>query len=197
MASDKMIKSAFESMMFIWGEPLDVKTGAEVLNIDEKEALRCLLELQEEYEREDRGLRLRRVSNGFQFVTPEKNGEYIERLCRPIKRRKLTQSAMEVLAIVAYKQPVTRADVEAVRGVKCARVLEGLEDKNLIEEKGRSEGIGRPILYGTTDEFLKYFGFENISELPVIDGMDEVTEEYRDEIIRNQISIEDMREDEG
>lgn len=197
MASDKMIKSTFESMMFIWGEPLDVKTGAEVLNIDEKEALRCLLELQEEYEREDRGLRLRRVSNGFQFVTPEKNGEYIERLCRPVKRRKLTQSAMEVLAIVAYKQPVTRADVEAVRGVKCARVLEGLEDKNLIEEKGRSEGIGRPILYGTTDEFLKYFGFENISELPVIDGMDEVTEEYRDEIIRNQISIEDMREDEG
>lgn len=103
MTTGKSIKSAFEAMMFTWGEPLSIKTAAEVLNISEKEAMECMENLKEEYEENARGIRIRKVNKGFQFVTAEENAEYIERLCTPVKRRKLSQSALEVLAIVAYK----------------------------------------------------------------------------------------------
>ena len=168
MASEKRIKSAIESMLFIWGEPLDAKTLAEVLNIDKKDAIRYLQELAKKYEDEERGIRIREINKTFQFVTFSENAEYIERLCTPVRKRRLSQSALEVLAIVAYKQPVTRGAVESIRGIKCDRVLEGLEAKELVCEVGRSEGIGRPILYGTTDEFLRYFGYESLKELPNI-----------------------------
>lgn len=174
MASKKSVKSALESMMFTWGEPLPAKTAAEVLNMHWKDAYDCFKELQTEYEEEGRGIRIREVNKAFQFVTLADNSEYIERLCTPVKQKRLSQSALEVLAIVAYKQPVTRSEVEAIRGIKCDRVLESLEKKELIAEVGRSAGIGRPILYGTTDTFLKHFGFTNIKELPDIDDIEGV-----------------------
>ena len=166
MNSKKTIKAAFESMMFVWGQPLDVKAAAEIFNINWKDAYEYFKELQEEYEQEGRGIRIREVNKSFQFVTAEENIEYIERLCTPVKHKRLSQSALEVLAIVAYKQPVTKGEIEAVRGIKCDRVIEGLQKKDLVAEVGRSTAIGRPILYGTTDTFLKYFGFENLMELP-------------------------------
>ena len=195
MTTAKAIKSAFEAMMFTWGEPLDARTAADVLNISEKDAIKYFEELKEEYEQEGRGIRLRRINKKFQFVTADSEAPYIERLCTPVKKRKLSQSALEVLAIVAYKQPVTRGEIEAVRGIKCERVLEGLARKELIEEKGRSNGIGRPILYGTTDTFLKYFGFSTLKELPDIEDIEsliEVPEDYEDAIIANQISLADI-----
>lgn len=198
MTTAKSIKSAFEAMMFTWGEPLNARSAAEVLNISEKEAIEYLEELREEYENENRGIRIRRINKSFQFVTADENAAYIERLCTPVKRRKLSQSALEVLAIIAYKQPVTRGEIEAIRGIKCERVLEGLMRKELIEEKGRSNGIGRPILYGTTDTFLKYFGFSSLKELPDIEDIEsliEVPEEYEDAIMANQISFEDINKD--
>jgi segregation and condensation protein B len=195
MTTAKAIKSAFEAMMFTWGEPLDARTAADVLNISEKDAIKYFEELKEEYEQEGRGIRLRRINKKFQFVTADSEAPYIERLCTPVKKRKLSQSALEVLAIVAYKQPVTRGEIEAVRGIKCERVLEGLARKELIEEKGRSNGIGRPILYGTTDTFLKYFGFSTLKELPDIEDIEsliEVPEDYEDAIMANQISLADI-----
>lgn len=195
MTTAKAIKSAFEAMMFTWGEPLDARTAADVLNISEKDAIKYFEELKEEYEQEGRGIRLRRINKKFQFVTADSEAPYIERLCTPVKKRKLSQSALEVLAIVAYKQPVTRGEIEAVRGIKCERVLEGLARKELIEEKGRSNGIGRPILYGTTDIFLKYFGFSTLKELPDIEDIEsliEVPEDYEDAIMANQISLADI-----
>ena len=108
MTTAKAIKSAFEAMMFTWGEPLDARTAADVLNISEKDAIKYFEELKEEYEQEGRGIRLRRINKKFQFVTADSEAPYIERLCTPVKKRKLSQSALEVLAIVAYKQPVTR-----------------------------------------------------------------------------------------
>jgi len=176
MTSKKSIKSAFESMMFIWGEPLSAKLAAEVFNIESKEAYDFFKELQSEYEEESRGIRIREVNKSFQFVTDSDNAEYIQRLCTPIKHRRLTQSALEVLAIIAYKQPVTRGEIEAIRGIKCDRVLEGLQKRELIEEVGRSTGIGRPILYGTTDAFLKYFGFASLRELPEIEDIESAIE---------------------
>ena len=195
MTTAKAIKSAFEAMMFTWGEPLDARTAADVLNISEKDAIKYFEELKEEYEQEGRGIRLRRINKKFQFVTADSEAPYIERLCTPVKKRKLSQSALEVLAIVAYKQPVTRGEIEAVRGIKCERVLEGLARKELIEEKGRSNGIGRPILYGTTDTFLKYFGFSTLKEMPDIEDIEsliEVPEDYEDAIMANQISLADI-----
>ena len=174
MASKKSIKSALESMMFVWGEPLDVKTAADVFNMNRQEIYECFLELQKEYEQEGRGIVIREVNKAFQFVTREENADYIERLCTPVKARRLSQSALEVLAIVAYKQPVTKGEIEAIRGIKCARVMDGLIRKELVCEKGRSDAVGRPILYGTTDAFLKNFGFSSLKELPPIDDLEGV-----------------------
>jgi len=192
MNSKKTIKAAFESMMFVWGQPLDVKAAAEIFNINWKDAYAYFKELQEEYEQEGRGIRIREVNKSFQFVTAEENIEYIERLCTPVKHKRLSQSALEVLAIVAYKQPVTKGEIEAVRGIKCDRVIEGLQKKELVAEVGRSTAIGRPILYGTTDVFLKYFGFENLKELPDIGNLDNLgdIEAPEDSADLQQISLE-------
>ncbi|HKM28396.1 MAG TPA: SMC-Scp complex subunit ScpB [Anaerovoracaceae bacterium] len=172
MNSKKTIKSAFESMMFIWGQPLEVKAVADIFNISKEDAYDYFKELQEEYEQEGRGIAIREVNKAFQFVTRAENAEYIERLCTPVKIKRLSQSALEVLAIIAYKQPVTKSEIEAIRGVKCDRVMEGLIGKDLVCDKGRSTAIGRPILYGTTDTFLKNFGFTSIKELPEIEDIE-------------------------
>ena len=174
MASKKSIKAALESRMFVWGEPLDVKTAADVFNMNRQEIYDCFLELQKEYEQEGRGIVIREVNKAFQFVTREENADYIERLCTPVKARRLSQSALEVLAIVAYKQPVTKGEIEAIRGIKCDRVMDGLIKKELVCEKGRSDAVGRPILYGTTDVFLQNFGFSSLKELPPIDDLEGV-----------------------
>ena len=198
MASKKTIKSAFESMMFVWGDPLDAKTAADVFQISRQEAYDIFKELQEEYCQEGRGIVIREINKAFQFVTREENADYIQRLCTPVKVRKLSQSALEVLAIVAYKQPVTKGEIEAIRGVRCDRVIEGLMKKNLVQETGRSNGIGRPILYGTTDVFLRNFGFTSLKELPQIediesalDGDAEVEENFSgDPVADGQLKIQ-------
>lgn len=174
MSSRKSIKSAFESMMFTWGEPLDVKTAADVMNINRQEAMECFLELKDEYIQEGRGIVIRQINQSFQFVTREENADYIRRLCTPVKMKKLSQSALEVLAIVAYKQPVTKGEIEAIRGIRCDRVMDGLIKKELVCEKGRADTVGRPILYGTTDVFLKNFGFSSIKDLPEIEDIESI-----------------------
>lgn len=179
MNSKKKIKSAFESMMFIWGEPLNVKEAADIFDIDKDDAYALLKELQNEYAQEGRGIRIREVNKSFQFVTLHENEEYIEKLCTPVKVKKLSQAALEVLAIIAYKQPITKSEIDAIRGIKCDRVIDGLLNKELIEVRGRSEKIGRPLIYGTTDEFLKKFGFENIKELPEIEDLEDTINENK------------------
>ena len=171
-----------ESMMFTWGEPLEAKMAADVFNITKEEAYECFKELQAEYEQEGRGIVIREVNKAFQFVTREENADYVRRLCTPVKAKKLSQSALEVLAIIAYKQPVTKGEMEAIRGIKCDRVVEGLMNKNLIEEVGRSSAIGRPILYGTTDTFLKNFGFTSLKELPDIEDIESEGYKLNDDI---------------
>lgn len=196
MTSKKTMKAAFESMMFVWGGPLDVKAAAEIFNISWKDAYDYFVELQEEYEKEGRGIRVREVNKSFQFVTAQENAGYIERLCTPVKQRKLTQSALEVLAIIAYKQPVTKGEIEAIRGIKCDRIIDGLQKKDLVGEVGRSTGVGRPILYGTTDAFLKNFGFKNLKELPDLEEItghgegDMEQEGPMDSVDLQQISLE-------
>lgn len=195
MNSKKTIKSALESMMFVWGQPLDVKTCADILNISKEDTLQYFLELQEEYEQEGRGIVIRQVNKSFQFVTRAENAEFIERLCTPVKVKRLSQSALEVLAIIAYKQPVTKGEIDAIRGVKCDRVIDGLVKKDLVMVKGRSEGIGRPLLYGTTESFLKNFGFTSLKELPEIEDIEGLVgdaEAFDEDTNMEQISIEEV-----
>lgn len=166
---EKALKSALESMMFMWGDPLDVKVAAEVLGREVKDVEAAFEDLMAEYEDAGRGIRIRKIDRAYQMVTFVENGDYIRRLCAPSRKRRLSQSALEVLAIVAYKQPVTKGEIEAVRGIKCDTVVSGLLDKNLIVERGRSESIGRPILYGTSKKFLQYMNMESLKDLPPLE----------------------------
>lgn len=192
MTGKKTIKSAIESMMFVWGEPLDIKEIADIFNVDKKEIYELCKELQQEYEEQGRGIVIREVNKSFRFATRPENIDYIERLCTPVKHKRLSQSALEVLAIVAYKQPVTKGEIEAIRGIKCDRVIEGLMRKDLVTQLGRSDSVGRPMLYGTTDEFLKQFGFETIRDLPEINDIAGVLDDDAEPLQDGEISQEEM-----
>ncbi len=166
--SRAIIKSALESMLYIWGRPLRAGDAAKVFGLTEEEAISLFLELQKEYEARDSGIRIRRIENAFQFITAPENAEFIRRFCTPVKEKRLTQASLEVLAIIAYLQPVTKGRIDQIRGIKCDRVVEGLMEKGLVETRGRSSGVGRPILYGTTESFLEYLGLESLDDLPEI-----------------------------
>ena len=191
MTGKKTIKSAIESMMFVWGEPLDIKEVADIFSVDKKDIYELCKELQQEYEEQGRGIIIREVNKSFQFATRPENIDYIERLCTPVKHKRLSQSALEVLAIVAYKQPVTKGEIEAIRGIKCDRVIEGLMRKDLVAQLGRSDAVGRPMLYGTTDEFLKQFGFETLKDLPQINDIAGVLDDDG-EPLEHEMSEEEM-----
>ena len=190
MGNAQIYKSALESMLYVWGEPLSIKAAADVLGIEYEQVKELLNELKDEYENDGRGIRIRQINRSFQMVTAAENAIFIKRLCTPVKSSKLSQAALEVLAIIAYKQPVTKAEIESIRGVRADRVVEGLMKRNLVAEKGRSEGIGRPIIYGTTDVFLKQFGFASISELPPFQDLEGV---LSDEEIDNSSSTQQLK----
>lgn len=186
----RAIKSTFEAMMFVLGEPLLAKDAAEVVEINKDEAYEIFLELKSEYEKEKRGIQIREINGSFQFITDKDQEMFIRKLCTPVKVKRLSQAALEVLAIIAYRQPVTRGEIDQIRGIKCDRVLEGLIDKGLIEISGRSEGIGRPLLYSTTDLFLKKFGFSSIKDLPNIEQFDDNSEISNPEEAYVQLNID-------
>lgn len=189
MYSNKTMKSALETMMFMWGEPLEVKDAAEVLEAEKAEVRELFRELQAEYEQEGRGIRIREVDDAFGFVTLAENDMFLQKLCTPVRVRRLSQAALEVLAIIAYRQPVTRSEIDAIRGIKSERVIDGLIDKGLVEVTGRSEGVGRPLIYATTKEFLKKFGFASLKDLPEVPEYEELRRE-REEEGYGQMSID-------
>ena len=180
-----------EAVLFASGEPVSLARLAEVLELDEETALRLAEDLKNDYNTRAGGLGIVRLDDRYQMVTRRDYADYIRKTMDIRRNTPLSQAAMEVLAIVAYNQPVTRAFIEQVRGVDCGAVVQGLAAKNLIEEKGRLELPGRPLLYGTTADFLRCFGVSSLSELPPLpqkeeDGMmettlDEVIEERRAE----------------
>jgi len=162
------IKSLIESLLFVAGEPVRVEQLARALEVEPTMVEEALGQLSEEYR--ERGLRLQREDRRVQMVTAPEAAEVIERFLGLQLSRRLSPAALETLAIVAYQQPVTRAQIEAVRGVNCDGVLRTLVRKGLIEEVGRLPQAGRPILYGTTFEFLQYFGLHSLEELPPLEG---------------------------
>ena len=163
------IKSAIEAMLFVSGEPLPARELISNLEVDNKLVLEMINEMIEEYKKEDRGIRLIEINGGYQLVTKEENSDYIQKLLKKNRKHSLSQASIESLAIIAYKQPITRIDIDEIRGVKSESALQRLVERNLIREVGRLEVPGRPILYGTTDEFLRQFGLKTLKELPSLD----------------------------
>lgn len=161
--------SIIESILFVSGEPLLLNDISSILECETSFAEMLLQELSEQYNKENRGIQLIKVNAGYQLVTKAKNSEYVQKLLKTNTRQSLSQAALETLAIVAYKQPITRASIDEIRGVKSDRALTTLMDRNLLKESGRLDVVGRPILYSTTDEFLRHFGLDNLKQMPSID----------------------------
>ncbi|MCM3571726.1 MULTISPECIES: SMC-Scp complex subunit ScpB [Mesobacillus] len=161
-------KGILESLLFAAGdEGLSLKQITAVLEVDEIQANEIVTELQQDYEKdENRGITIVQLAGVYQLATKKDHADYLKKLVESPGTAHLSQAALETLAIVAYKQPITRAEIEEIRGVKTERPLHTLSSRALIKEVGRAEGTGRAILYGTTKEFLDYFGLKNISELP-------------------------------
>lgn len=180
------MKSAIESMLFVSGEPLPTRELIANLEIENKLVLEIINEMMEEYKKEDRGIRLIEINGGYQLVTKEENSDYIQKLLKKNRKHSLSQASIESLAIIAYKQPITRIDIDEIRGVKSESALQRLVERNLIREVGRLEVPGRPILYGTTDEFLRQFGLKTLKELPSLDLYEDKDTEESMEVL-NQV----------
>lgn len=160
-------KAVIEGLLFLAGDDgLEAKQIAAVLEIEEKLVAELMAQMKMNYECEDNGIEIVEVAGVYKFMTKPELAPYIQRLIESPGKKNLSQAALETLAIVAYKQPITRAEIEDVRGVKSERALQTLASHALIKEAGRAEGTGRAILYGTTDEFLQYFGLSTLQELP-------------------------------
>lgn len=155
-----------EAILFVSGEPVQLGAVARALEVTELEVSAAAEELASDYDYNRRGICLKRFGSHIQLSTRPDYAPQIEKLLQPIQKQSLSQAALETLAVVAYKQPVTRLDIEAVRGVKCDYSVQSLMNKGLIEEVGRKETLGRPILYGTTDAFLSHFGLTSLEDLP-------------------------------
>ncbi len=161
------LKSIIEGLLFLAGdEGLTVRQIAEITESKPSEAQKAVESLQRDLRKSLRGVRVTKLAGAYHLTTLPEHSEYFERLAYSPSRATLSQAALETLAIVAYRQPITRIEIEEIRGVKSERAIHTLTNKNLIVETGRADAIGRPILYGTTKPFLDHFGLGGLEELP-------------------------------
>jgi segregation and condensation protein B len=170
----KDIKSNLEALLFIAGDPLPVKTIKNILEIDIQDIERISKELIHEYHLKNSGLLITEVAGGIQMVTNPVCSPWVKKLLATALPTKLSNQSLEALAIVAYKQPIIKAEIESIRGVNSDGVLRTLLERRLIKILGRKEAPGRPLMYGTTKEFLHYFGLKDLSELPTLKEFNEL-----------------------
>ena len=167
-----MNKAVLEGLLFVVGEDgLTLQQIGDVLNIDEEVSKKTIMELKKDYEDDTRGLRIDFLGNRFKLTTKFEHREYYQKLIENPETNSLSQAALETLAIIAYNEPITRVQVDAIRGVGSSSIIRKLVAKGFIKEKGRSDIPGRPILYETTNEFLDYFGLSSTEDLPDIKDM--------------------------
>lgn len=171
------IISAIESIMFFWSDPIELSDLEKLLDISKKETIKSLEIMQGLYINDNRGLRLKKIGSSYQLVTAKENHKYIEKLLIEKDEKKLSNSMMETLSIIAYKQPVTRIEIDEIRGIKSTSPIQTLLQRGIIKEVGKLDKPGKPILYGTTDEFLRIYGLDDISKLPNINDFDMSREE--------------------
>lgn len=172
-------KAIIESILFTMGESVALSKIAAAIELDKDETKRLLGELIDDYARAERGLMIIELDGSYQMCTRPEMYEYLIRIAKQPKHRALTDVLLETLSIIAYKQPITRVEIEKIRGVSCDHAVNKLLEYNLIQELGRLDAPGKPLLFGTTEEFLRSFGVHSIDELPVLNP-DQV-EEFRQE----------------
>ncbi|GAB6990353.1 SMC-Scp complex subunit ScpB [Paenibacillus pini] len=193
------LKSIIEGLLFLAGdEGLTVKQIAEIVEERTDTVTDALKKLREEAKRNHRGIQIVQIAGCYQLATLPDHAPYFERLAYSPTRTSLSQAALETLAIVAYRQPITRVEIEEIRGVKSERAIQTLVHKDLIEETARAEAIGRPILYGTTKAFLDYFGLPGIKDLPEpslfenTDNLEEETQLLFEKLDGQQLTFDDV-----
>lgn len=162
-------KGIIEAMLFVSGDPLELRDIAINIEATPKYVEELMLEMMKDYEGEERGIKLISINGAYQLVSKSEYGDYVQKLLKKNKKHSLSQASLESLAIIAYKQPITRIDIDEIRGVKSESAIQRLVERDLIKDMGRLEVPGRPILYGTTEEFLRQFGLHDLKELPSLD----------------------------
>jgi segregation and condensation protein B len=175
---ERAMMAVIESLLFASGDPLTADRIKEVLEgTDKKTVERLLLELQKDYDSREGGLRIVQIAGGYQLVTPPDHGFWVRKLKKTKTSSRLSKPSLETLAIIAYKQPVVKSDIDGIRGVDSSGVLKGLLDKRLIKIMGRMDVAGKPLMYGTTREFLQYFGLKDLTDLPTLKEFEDMTKE--------------------
>lgn len=165
---EKKYKAIIESILFAMGEAVSVQKLADTLEIDKKTTKKYIQELQAEYEQEERGIALVELEDSYQLCTKPEHYDYLIRMGKQQRKQVLSDVLLETLSIVAYKQPVTKAEIEKIRGVSSDHAVNKLIEYRLVTELGRLDAPGRPLLFGTTEEFLRSFGVQSVDELPTL-----------------------------
>ena len=175
------MKGIVEGLLYVQGDlGLTIEQVSDILEISNEEAKELILSLKQDYINEDRGLRINYLGNTFKLTTKEEHKEYFKKLLENPKNNTLSAQALETLAIIAYNEPITRIDIDEIRGVDSVYVIRRLLAKGLIKECGKSDKPGHPILYKTTDEFLDYFGLSSKEDLPSIEVLEKNDNEDKD-----------------
>jgi len=200
--SNPRIKNILESLLFVSNKPLTPEELAPIIGIPENLILAAFEELVIEFE--NKGIQVVKVAGGWQIVTRVENAEYVDKLLNSPIVTTLSPAALESLAIIAYKQPVTRLEIENIRGVMSDGVVKTLLDKRMIREVGKSDSVGRPILYGTTIEFLRHFGLKDLGDLPALpEGSLEQARAFHDggvlpkELVNEQLQLDKQVQEEN
>lgn len=181
---EKNYKSIIEAILFTMGESVELDRIAAALELDRKTCLEYIKELQRDYNNSERGITIMELDGAYQMCTKTQMYEYLIRIAKQPKKQVLTDVLLETLSIIAYKQPVTRAEIEKIRGVSSDHAVSRLVEYNLVCELGRLDAPGRPLLFGTTEEFLRSFGVQSVDELPTLspDQLEEFKEEAEKEM---------------
>lgn len=173
--SSSQLAAVIEALVFVAEEPIGAKTIAEVLKTGQPEVQAAIAQLADEFNARDGGLHLREIAGGWQFATRPEHHEFVRAFLKSRPSAKLSLASLETLAVIAYKQPITVPEILEIRGVQSPSAIKTLLDKRLIVAKGRKETIGRPMMYGTSKEFLIQFGLKDLSELPSIEDFEDLT----------------------
>ena len=173
------LEGVIEAVLFTMGNSVELEKIAAAIGHDKDTTRRIIHRLMDKYESEDRGIRVIELQDAFQMCTKKETYEYLIRVAKQPKKYALTEVLLETLSIVAYKQPVTRLEIEKIRGVKCDHAVNKLVEYGLIEEVGRLDAPGRPLLFGTTEDFLRSFGVSSTEELPQMSA--EQIEDFKEE----------------
>jgi len=193
----KEMISALEAVLFACGEPMPIDKICSVFVVDMETAQKALGELEKSLDQRNSGLKLVKLGVSYQICTRSEYAEYIKSALDLRRRTPLSSAAFEVLSVIAYNQPITKAFVEQVRGVDCSGVITTLVEKELIEEKGRLELPGRPLLYGTTDNFLRCFSLSSLSDLPPLPRDEQTDENSAQQISLNDYNLPDEELQDG